>query len=137
MPRRYFHFYLRKFLIAICFSDDFIYLFCDYQSQGYKDIPHKSSLSDVKSSRRPINFSESDREESEYETEGEEDERSPHKRIEDEEPEYEESEEEEEEEHYEEVDANTNRVLEEEEEAEVFFSFFYNRFSWLYIRCHI
>ncbi|XWS51210.1 hypothetical protein CRYUN_Cryun12cG0157300 [Craigia yunnanensis] len=81
--------------------------------KGYKDIPHKSSLSDVKSSRRPINFSESDREESEYETEGEEDERSPHKRIEDEEPEYGE---EEEEEHYEEVDANTNRVSEEEEE---------------------
>ncbi|XVF54420.1 hypothetical protein PTKIN_Ptkin05aG0178800 [Pterospermum kingtungense] len=87
------------------------------RSQGYKDIPRKSSLSDVKSSRRPINFSESEREESEYETDGEEDERSPHKRIEDEEPEYEESEEEEEEEHYEEADANTNRASEEEEEA--------------------
>ncbi|XWS37284.1 hypothetical protein CRYUN_Cryun19dG0030000 [Craigia yunnanensis] len=85
------------------------------KSQGFKEIPRKLSLSDVKSSRRPINFSESDREESEYETEGEEDERSPHKRIEDEEPEYEE---EEEEEHYEEVDANTNRASEEEEEEE-------------------
>ncbi|XVF11814.1 hypothetical protein REPUB_Repub08aG0059900 [Reevesia pubescens] len=87
------------------------------KSQGYREIPRKLSLSDVKSSRRPINFSESDREESEYETEGEEDERSPHNRIEDEEPEYEESEEEEEE-RYEEADANTNRALEEEEEAE-------------------
>ncbi|XVF08947.1 hypothetical protein REPUB_Repub07fG0048600 [Reevesia pubescens] len=88
------------------------------KSQGYRDVPPKSSLTDVKSSRRPINFSESDREESEYETEGEEDERSPHNRIEDEEPEYEESEEEEEEERYEEVDANTIRASDEEEEAE-------------------
>ncbi|XVE54710.1 hypothetical protein DITRI_Ditri03aG0103600 [Diplodiscus trichospermus] len=87
------------------------------KSQGYKDIPRKPSLSGVKS-RRPINFSESDREESEYETEEEEDERSPHKRIEDEEPEYEESEEEEEEENYEEAGANNNRALGEEEEAE-------------------
>ncbi|OMO51213.1 Leo1-like protein [Corchorus capsularis] len=82
--------------------------------KGYKDFPRKSSFSNVKSSRRPIDFSESDREESEYETEGEEDEGSPHKRMEDEEPEYEE--EEEEEEHDEEIDAN--RASEEEEEAE-------------------
>nr|KJB51027.1 hypothetical protein B456_008G198100 [Gossypium raimondii] len=88
------------------------------KSQGYRDVPRKSSVSDVKSSRRPISFSESDREESEYETEGEEDERSAHNRIEDEEPEYEESEEEEEEERYEEADANANRASEEEEEAE-------------------
>ncbi|XP_021286136.1 protein LEO1 homolog isoform X1 [Herrania umbratica] len=84
------------------------------KSQGYRDIPRKSSLSDVKSSRRTIDFSESDREESEYETEGEEDERSPHKRIEDEEPEYDEEDEEEEEERDDEVDAN--RASEEEEE---------------------
>ncbi|MBA0863842.1 hypothetical protein Goshw_026569 [Gossypium schwendimanii] len=88
------------------------------KSQGYRDVPRKSSVTDVKSSRRPISFSESDREESEYETEGEEDERSAHNRIEDEEPEYEESEEEEEEERYEEADANANRASEEEEEAE-------------------
>ncbi|XP_016741684.2 protein LEO1 homolog isoform X2 [Gossypium hirsutum] len=88
------------------------------KSQGYRDVPRKSSVSDVKSSRRPISFSESDREESEYETEGEEDERSAHNRIEDEEPEYEESEEEEEEERYEEADANANRASEEEEEVE-------------------
>lgn len=98
----------------------FIY-FSVYQSQGYRDTPRKSSLSDAKSARRPIAFSESDREESEYETDGAEDERSPHNRIEDEEPEYEESEEEE---HYEELDANTNRDSEEEEEAEVLIYYF-------------
>ncbi|XVF49981.1 hypothetical protein PTKIN_Ptkin04bG0059500 [Pterospermum kingtungense] len=90
--------------------------------QSYRDIPRKSSSSDVKSSRRPIGFSESDREESEYETEGAEDERSPHNRIEDEEPEYEESEEEEE--RYEELDTNTNKASEEEEEAEVLIYYF-------------
>ena len=61
------------------------------QSQVQKDIPHKSS---VMSSRRPVDFSESEREEFEYETEGEEVERSspPGWRVE--EPEQEDDEEE-------------------------------------------
>lgn len=82
-------------------------------------------MSDVKSSRRPIDFSESDREESEYETEGEEDERSPHKKIEGEEPEYDEEDEEEEEERDDEVDAN-RASEEEEEEAAVFFYYLFS-----------
>ncbi|XP_058194792.1 protein LEO1 homolog isoform X2 [Rhododendron vialii] len=45
--------------------------------QGQKDTPRKPL---VKSSRPPIDFSDSEREESEYETEGEEDERAPQRR---------------------------------------------------------
>ncbi|GLT25215.1 hypothetical protein SLA2020_003590 [Shorea laevis] len=82
------------------------------KAQGYRDIPRKSSMSAVKS-RHPVDFSDSDREESEYESDGEEDGRSPpRKRVEDEEPEYEE-EDEEEEEHEEEADAD--EASEEEE----------------------
>ncbi|GMN54263.1 hypothetical protein TIFTF001_023394 [Ficus carica] len=45
------------------------------KSQGARDIPRKSSLSTAKSSHRPVDFSDSDRGESEYESDGEEDER--------------------------------------------------------------
>ncbi|KAF4392616.1 protein LEO1 homolog [Cannabis sativa] len=67
------------------------------KSQGSRDIPRKSSAPPAKSSRHPVDFSDSEREESEYETDGEEDERSPpRKRVEEPEQEYEEDEEEEE-----------------------------------------
>lgn len=81
--------------------------------KGHKDIPRKSSLPAVKSSRRPIDFSESEREESEYESDGEEDERSPPRgRVE--EPELDDEEEEEEE--HEEEDAVADDASEEEAE---------------------
>lgn len=84
--------------------------------KGPKDIPRKSSLPAVKPSRRPVDFSDSEREESEYETDGEEDYRSPpRKRVEEPEPEYEEEEEEEDEEEHE-GEVDVNRVSEEEEE---------------------
>ncbi|KAG6752987.1 hypothetical protein POTOM_043031 [Populus tomentosa] len=80
--------------------------------KGQRDIPRKSSMSAVKSSKRPVDFSDSEREESEYETDGDEYERSPvHKRVDEPEHEYEE----EEEEHYEE-DTEVNGASEEEEE---------------------
>lgn len=90
-----------------------------FQSQGPKDMPRKSSLPSAKSSRRPVDFSDSEREESEYESDGEEDEISPPcKRVEEPLQEYEEEEDdEEEEEHEEEVEAK--EATEEEEEAEV------------------
>lgn len=91
-------------------------LFLYYYSQGHKDIPRKSSLSAVKSSRRPVDFSDSEREESEYESDGEEDERSfSRKRAEEPEEEYAEEEEEEDEHDEEEAEANE----ESEEEVEV------------------
>lgn len=121
MPRRYyclnsaenFHLIFSKknlLLIAFCLC---------YQPQGHRDIPRKSStLPAAKSSRQPIDFSESEREESEYETDGEEDERSPlRKRVEGPEQDYEEEEEEEEEEQEEEPDIN--RASDDEEEAVV------------------
>ncbi|XP_065878560.1 protein LEO1 homolog [Euphorbia lathyris] len=81
--------------------------------KGHKDILRKSSLSSVKTSKRPVNFSDSDREESEYESDGEEYERSPtRKRVEQPEQEYEE-----EEERYEE-EAENDGASEEEEEFE-------------------
>ncbi|XP_015943324.1 protein LEO1 homolog [Arachis duranensis] len=87
------------------------------KSQGPKDIPRKSSMPPAKSSRRPVDYSDEEREESEYETEGEEDERPvSRKRAEDTEPEYE-DEEDEEEEHYEE-EAQVNDASEEEQEEE-------------------
>ncbi|KAL5749044.1 hypothetical protein ACOSQ2_026341 [Xanthoceras sorbifolium] len=87
------------------------------KSQGHRDIPRKSSLPAAKSSRRPVDFSDSEREESEYETDGEEDERSPlRKRVEEPEAEYEEEEEEEEE--HEEEEPDINRASEEEEAEE-------------------
>lgn len=71
-------------------------------------------MSAVKSSKRPVDFSDSEREESEYETDGDEYERSPvHKRVDEPEHEYEE----EEEEHYEE-DTEVNGASEEEEVCE-------------------
>ncbi|KAF2312852.1 hypothetical protein GH714_040905 [Hevea brasiliensis] len=85
--------------------------------KGHKDILRKSSLPTVKSSKRPVNFSDSEREESEYESDGVEFERSPTwKRAEEPEQDYEE-EEEEEEERYEE-EAEVDGASEEEEEAE-------------------
>lgn len=66
------------------------------KAQGLKDVPRKSSNA-ANSSRRPVDFSDSEREESEYETEGEEEERSPERKMEDSEPEWEDSEEEQEE----------------------------------------
>ncbi|PQP95856.1 protein LEO1 homolog isoform X1 [Prunus yedoensis var. nudiflora] len=82
--------------------------------KGTKDIPRKSSLPTAKSSRRSMDFSDSERGESEYETDGEEDEISPpRKRAEDPEPEYEDEEEEEEEEHEE---AEVNEASDEEAE---------------------
>ncbi|KAK7821730.1 protein LEO1 homolog isoform X1 [Quercus suber] len=84
------------------------------KSQGPKDIPRKSSLPTAKSSRRPVDFSDSEREESEYESDGEEDERSPpRKRAEEPVQEYEEEEEEEE---HDEQEAEVNEASEEEEE---------------------
>ncbi|KAJ6418438.1 hypothetical protein OIU84_001744 [Salix udensis] len=79
--------------------------------KGQRDIPRKSSMSAGKSSKRPVDFSDSEREESEYETDGDEYERSPiHKRVDEPEHEYEE-----EEERYEE-DTEVNGASEEEEE---------------------
>ncbi|KAM4106916.1 hypothetical protein ACJW30_04G099200 [Castanea mollissima] len=86
------------------------------KSQGPKDIPRKSSLPTAKSSRRPVDFSDSEREESEYESDGEEDERSPpRKRAEEPVQEYEEEEEEEE---HDEQEAEVNEASEEEEDEE-------------------
>ncbi|XP_048329683.2 protein LEO1 homolog [Ziziphus jujuba] len=87
------------------------------KSQGTKDVSRKSSLQTAKSSKRPVDFSDSDRGDSEYESDGEEDERSPpRKRMEEPELEYEEDDEEDEEEHEEEAEAN--EASDEEEEAE-------------------
>ncbi|EEF47773.1 protein LEO1 homolog [Ricinus communis] len=81
--------------------------------KGNKDILRKPSLPSAKSSKRPVNFSDSEREESEYESDGEEDERSPpRKRVEEPEQEYEEEEEERE------AEAEADGASEEEEEAE-------------------
>ncbi|KAI3504692.1 hypothetical protein L1887_26357 [Cichorium endivia] len=68
------------------------------KSQGHNNTPRKSSLQAMKSSRRPVDDYESEREESEYETEGEEDERSPPRRRAEEPQQYDDEEEEEEEE---------------------------------------
>ncbi|KAK6925091.1 Leo1-like protein [Dillenia turbinata] len=91
------------------------------QSDAPSDIPRKSSLPAVKSSRRPVDFSDSEREESEYETDGEEEEERfhprkispPRKRADEREREYEE-----EEEQYEEEAAADGVSEEEEVEAE-------------------
>ncbi|XP_075516586.1 protein LEO1 homolog [Primulina tabacum] len=81
--------------------------------KGPKGIPHKSAFPAAKSSRRPVDFSESEKEESEYETEGEEDEDSPlHRRGEEAEQDY--AKEEEEHEQGEEEET----YVESEEEAE-------------------
>ncbi|XP_041998268.1 protein LEO1 homolog isoform X2 [Salvia splendens] len=57
--------------------------------KGPKDMPRKSTFQAAKSSRRPVDFSDSEKEESEYETEGEEDEGSPpHRRHEEAEQDY-------------------------------------------------
>ncbi|CAN0876912.1 Protein LEO1 homolog [Linum grandiflorum] len=82
--------------------------------KGNKDILRKSSLPTAKSNKRPVNFSDSDRGESEYESDEYQDERSPpKKRVEDPEDEYEEDEEEEQQ--YEE---EAEDGMSEEEEAE-------------------
>ncbi|KAJ1422298.1 Leo1-like protein [Sesbania bispinosa] len=83
--------------------------------RGPKDIPRKSSFPPAKSSRHPMGYPDDEREESEYETDDEEDERPPsRKRDEDTEPEYEDDDEEE---HYEEA-AQVNDASDEEEEEE-------------------
>uniref|UniRef100_A0A803M0U5 Uncharacterized protein n=1 Tax=Chenopodium quinoa TaxID=63459 RepID=A0A803M0U5_CHEQI len=64
------------------------------KAQGHKDIPRKLSNA-PKTSRRPVDFSDSERDESEYETDGGEEERSPERRMEDSEPEWQDSEDEE------------------------------------------
>ncbi|XP_057805093.1 protein LEO1 homolog [Salvia miltiorrhiza] len=56
--------------------------------KGPKDIPRKSTFQASKSSRRPVDFSESEKEESEYETEGEEEGSPPHRRHEEAEQDY-------------------------------------------------
>ncbi|KAK6123085.1 hypothetical protein DH2020_043172 [Rehmannia glutinosa] len=85
----------------------------DALEEGPKDIPRKSAFPAAKSSRRPVDFSESEKEESEYETEGEEDEGSPpHRRDEDAEQDYAEEDEEHEQREEEET-------YESEEEAEL------------------
>ncbi|KAK4437005.1 protein LEO1 [Sesamum alatum] len=81
--------------------------------KGPKDIPRKSALPAAKSSRRPVDFSESEKEESEYETEGDEGEGSPPRRR-DEEAEEDYAEEDEEHEQREEEETYD----ESEEEAE-------------------
>ncbi|KNA10585.1 hypothetical protein SOVF_142980 [Spinacia oleracea] len=63
------------------------------KAQGLKDIPRKSSAAP----KRPVDFSDSERDESEYETDGAEEERSPERRMEDSEPEWQDSEDEEQE----------------------------------------
>ncbi|XAR65526.1 hypothetical protein NMG60_11009677 [Bertholletia excelsa] len=80
--------------------------------KGSKDISRRTSFPPAKSSRRPVDFSESEREESEYETEGEEDDRSPQRRR-DEEPE---QEDEYEEDDHDEEEAAANEESEEEPE---------------------
>ncbi|WOH03470.1 hypothetical protein DCAR_0622868 [Daucus carota subsp. sativus] len=77
--------------------------------KGHKDIPRKSFPAS-KSSRRPVDFSDSEKEESEYETDGEEEYRSPARRM-TEDPELDD---EEEEENYEE-EAGADEASEEEE----------------------
>ncbi|XP_057951709.1 protein LEO1 homolog [Malania oleifera] len=87
--------------------------------KGHKETPRKSSVPAVKTSRRPVDFSDSEREESEYESDGEEDERSPpRKRTVESELEYEEEEEDEEQHDDEEAAANEASEEEEEEETE-------------------
>ncbi|XP_077211382.1 protein LEO1 homolog isoform X2 [Tasmannia lanceolata] len=67
------------------------------RSHVSKDVPRKSSLPAIHPTRRPVEFADSEREESEYESDGNEAERSPlRKRAK--EPEYEEDEEEDEQE---------------------------------------
>ncbi|DAD49807.1 TPA_asm: hypothetical protein HUJ06_000139 [Nelumbo nucifera] len=80
--------------------------------RAHKDIPRKPSLPAVRSSRRPVEeFSESEREESEYESDGDEGERSPpRKRAEEPENGDEEDDEQEEE------DTGANEASEEEDE---------------------
>ncbi|OWM90378.1 hypothetical protein CDL15_Pgr014680 [Punica granatum] len=85
--------------------------------KAQREIPRKSSAPPAKSSRRPVEFSESEREESEYESYGEEEERSPiRRRVEELEHEYEEDEEEEAEEHDDEEEADGHVASEEDEE---------------------
>ncbi|OVA00791.1 Leo1-like protein [Macleaya cordata] len=78
------------------------------RSQVHKETPQKSSLASARASRRPVEFSDSEREESEYESDGYEEEASPsRKRAE--EPENEDDEQDEEE-------AGANEASEEEAE---------------------
>ncbi|GAB2270091.1 hypothetical protein Dimus_005004 [Dionaea muscipula] len=79
------------------------------KARGFRDAPQKSSLPATKSSRRPVDFSDSEREESEYETEEEDVERNPPRKIEDSEPEYEEEE-------YDDEEAEEDVASEEEAE---------------------
>ncbi|CAO2818514.1 unnamed protein product [Amaranthus hypochondriacus] len=67
------------------------------KAQGFKDMSRKPSAGS-KTSRRPVDFDDSDGGASEYETDGGEEERTPERRMEDSEPEWEDSEDEEQEE---------------------------------------
>ncbi|XP_062028043.1 protein LEO1 homolog isoform X1 [Rosa rugosa] len=83
------------------------------KAQRPKEFPRKSSFPTGRSARQQLDLSDSERGESEYETDGEEDERSPpRKRAIDPEPEYED----EEEDDYEE-EAEVNEASEEEAEG--------------------
>ncbi|KAK4800076.1 hypothetical protein SAY86_025441 [Trapa natans] len=86
--------------------------------KAQREIPRKSSAAPAKSSRRPVEFSESEREESEYESYAEEEERSPpRRRIEEPEQEYEEEDEEEAEEHDDEEEDAAHAASEEDDEV--------------------
>lgn len=80
--------------------------------KGHKDIPRKSSFPVTKPSRRPVDDYESEKEESEYETEEEEEEVSPPRRRAEEPEQYDEEEEEE----LDEEDALADEAFEEETE---------------------
>lgn len=87
-----------------------------FQGRGSRDI-HRNVASSVAKSRRPVEFSESEREESEYETEGEEDDGSPPRRS------YQEAEQDYGEEDVEHEQGEEETYAESEEEAEVRDSF--------------
>lgn len=72
-------------------------MFSSFKAQGFKDMSRKPSAGS-KTSRRPVDFDDSDGGASEYETDGGEEERTPERRMEDSEPEWEDSEDEEQEE---------------------------------------
>ncbi|XP_004299310.1 PREDICTED: uncharacterized protein LOC101315341 [Fragaria vesca subsp. vesca] len=81
------------------------------KAQRPKELPRKSSFPTSRSTRQQLDLSDSERGESEYETDGEEDERSPpRKRAMDPEPEYED------EKDYYEEEAGVNEASEEEAE---------------------
>ncbi|GER27154.1 RNA polymerase-associated protein LEO1 [Striga asiatica] len=88
------------------------------EGHGPKDVHRKVSHPAPKSSRRPVEFSESEKEESEYETEGEEDEGSPpHRGAEEAEEDYAEEDEEHERGEEKETYAETDEEAEEPKQS--------------------